>query len=744
VNRRLRTYGLILGGIFWSALLVSLVIGHGVGSVSTVAPLVALAVAGEELVVRQRARGGAAAISFSAVAHVAAAVLLSPVDAAATAAFGILIADGLRSDGRRFLLINSAMFGISTWAAAVAYHAVGGGTAHLTPRSFVALMAVLGVRYAITTSIFCGGIALSGGGRFFGMLGQAGLEEIGSAAGEGSLGILIAAGASHDTATLPFLLPLFGALYASKANLERLRTETQRALSAMADVIDARDPSTTAHSERVADYVTQFVEALGLQREAAEQLIATARYHDLGKIAVDVRTLTSADRLSDEEMKQIRQHPRLSAQLLRPFSFARDMAEFAELHHERFDGAGYSGAGGATVPIEAHVLIVADSFDAMTSARPYRPALTKEEALEELLDKAGTQFHPLVARAFVAVLSGETIGSRLSEQETAALTSQFRRRSGISLELTALWQPRTALMASILSALGLAAIPQAPAWIYAAPLAASMISAAAWAWTAMDLRRRLQRAELALKRGWSADVVLAEAGFEGSAGWLPLDSDVVVAPFADLTVAVVSEMQSWARRCDEARVVSLSSGATVALSAAKKNTCRYVIALVRPPRRRELELVEWVAHALSTAEGSHSVRGIRTADERSANETRAIASVALECFDRVRRGAGQLVAERIVADVERELRVGLRHNDAIIRLDDDTFGISALVTDEDGLDVLESKIARAIEAVKLPARLEPLAPRIVTGASDDASAIRELIEIDEKLLLGNRESERVR
>src|SRR5437879_1619987 len=160
------------------------------------APLVALAVAGEELVVRQREHGGAAAISFSAVAHVAAALLLSPLDAAATAALGILIADGLRSDSRRFLLINSAMFGISTWAAALAYHGLGGGTAHLGARTFLALTAVLAVRYAITTSIFCGGIALSSGGPFFAMLAQAGFEEMASAAGEGSLGVMIAAGAT--------------------------------------------------------------------------------------------------------------------------------------------------------------------------------------------------------------------------------------------------------------------------------------------------------------------------------------------------------------------------------------------------------------------------------------------------------------------------------------------------------------------------------------------------------------------
>jgi GGDEF domain-containing protein len=744
VSARLRNYGFVVGGLFWACLLTGLALHHGVHSFSRMAPLVALAVAGEELVVRQRERGGAAAISFSAVAHVAAALLLSPLDAAATAALGILIADGLRRDGRGFLLINSAMFGIATWAASIAYHALGGGTASLTSRNFIALAAVLAVRYAITTSIFCGGLAISGGGPFFAMLAHAGFEELGSAAGEGSLGVLVAAGIAHDTATLPFLLPLFGALYASKANLERLRTETQRALNAMADVIDARDPSTAAHSERVAEYVGQFVEALRLPPEAADQLIATARYHDLGKIAVDVRTLTSAERLNDEELNQIRQHPRLSAQLLRPFSFARDMAEFAELHHERFDGCGYYGVGGETMPIEAHVLIVVDSFDAMTSARPYRPALTQQEACKELLDKSGTQFHPLVARAFVAVLSGEAVETALSAQELVVLQSQFRRPRPVSLRLPVLWQPRTAFLASILVALGLSGLRVEGVWPYTAPLAAAAASAGAWAWTAARLRHRRRRAESALARGLPADSVLAEAGLAGSAGWLPLDSGILPSALPGLGSTALAEAQSWARRRDDAGVVAFTNGATVAFSGATKSDCHFVVTLIRRPHPRETGLVEWLASALAAAADRPPAARNRVDESRSANEQRVIALVALECFDRVRRGAGQLVAERIVAEVERGLRSTLRQNDALIRLDDDTFGISALVTDVDALDQLEGRVARAIGAVKLPARLEPLAPRIVAGTSDGALAIPELAAIEEKLLPGSGSPERAR
>jgi HD domain/Diguanylate cyclase, GGDEF domain len=744
VNPRLRIYGLVLGGTFWVALLVALAVNHGVTSFSKMAPLVALAVAGEELVVRQRESGGAAAISFSAVAHVAAALLLSPVDAAATAALGIVIADGLRSDSRRFLLINSAMFGLSTWGAALSFQTLGGGTANLTPRSFLALLSVLAVRYAITTSIFCGGMAVSGRGPFFGMLGQAAAEELGSAAGEGSLGVLVAAGAVHTTATLPFLLPLFGALYASKANLERLRTETQRALNAMADVIDARDPSTTAHSERVAEYVEQLVEALHLPPDTADQLIATARYHDLGKIAVDVRTLTSANRLTDEELDQIRQHARLSSQLLRPFSFARDMAEFAELHHERFDGAGYYGARGESIPIEAHVLIVVDSYDAMTSSRPYRPALTKDEAIEELLDKSGTQFHPLVASAFVAVLNGEPVESRLTIEEIASLRTQFRRRPILSWRPT-LSQPRTAIVASILVALSLAGLGVVSAWGYAVPISVAVMSAAAWFRRAMDLRRRRRRAESALEQGLSAGAVLAEAGFAGSAGWLPLDPAALHPTFLPgLSPTSLRDAQSWARRRDDAGVVQFDNGPTVVFSGLTKDNSHYVLAVIRPPRPHELQLVEWAAASLAASTARPGVRREGVAEQRSSNETRMVALVALECFDRVRRGAGQLVAEGVVSEVERELRRRLRKNDAIVRVGEDSFGISALATDADRVEQLEARIVQAIGAVKLPARLAPLRPRVVAGAGDDVAANPELAAIEARLLPPERTPERVR
>src|SRR4029077_14360851 len=105
----------------------------------------------------------------------------------------------------------------------------------------------------------------------------------------------------------------------------------------------------------------------------------------------------------------------------------REISEFAALHHERWDGTGYFGVDGHSIPIEAHVLVAADSYDAMTSARPYRRPLSREEAVAELLDKSGAQFHPGVARAFAAVILEEPLRDRFSESELTELRKSFAR-----------------------------------------------------------------------------------------------------------------------------------------------------------------------------------------------------------------------------------------------------------------------------------------------------------------------------
>jgi putative nucleotidyltransferase with HDIG domain len=203
--------------------------------------------------------------------------------------------------------------------------------------------------------------------------------------------------------------------------LGRVRRETLQALETFANIVDERDPSTYQHSIRVARHVDALARALDFPFSDIDRLRWAARLHDLGKVAVDASLLRKEGDLTGAEWAAMRRHPRLSARLMQRFEFAAAQAKAVEFHHERFDGRGYYGVDGRDLPLASHFLIVADSFDAMTTDRPFRPALTQEEALAEIERNSGTQFHPTVAKAFVAVVRGEDPKAVLTPRELTEL-----------------------------------------------------------------------------------------------------------------------------------------------------------------------------------------------------------------------------------------------------------------------------------------------------------------------------------
>jgi hypothetical protein len=730
MDGRLRTYSYCIGTVFWAALVARLALDpSALSNVAKLAPLVAVAVAGEELVLRHRDDGVNAAFSLSAVAHVAAAVLLMPVAAALTAALGVLISDGLRRDGRQYLLINSAMFGGSTWVAALVFRQFAGSDMRWTISVIPLLLLLITVRYLATSLVFAGGMAAMGSGSFPGLAWHAVAEEIPSAVGEGSLGVLLAFAFGANPVLLPFLLPLLAALFFARANLERLRRETQRALQAMADVIDARDPSTTEHSERVAELVSRFVAALDLPRRESERLVAAARFHDLGKIAVDIRTLAAAERLTDAEVAQIQMHPRLSAQLLRPFSFAREISEFAALHHERWDGHGYFGVDGRDVPIEAHVLVAADSYDAMTSFRPYRPALSPDEAIAELLDKAGAQFHPLVARAFAALLEGEPLRARLSEDELEELRQSFSRIRIAPLpsrEVVA--DPRVLTMISLVATLASAGIPAVPTGVSFVFAAVTACLFCYWIAAQVLIAQRRARAAARIAAQASPQLVLAAAGFAGWVAFAAADGDLHEAARDGVPEADVRELRSWLRLGATEQIKQLSSGTWAMRSPQLEDDRWIVLGLERRPRGYELEFARWLAQTILGALPPH-----RPVTTRKTEGERALALVELQAFDRLRRGAGQLVAERVVAEVERQIRSVLRASDAVIRLSDDVFAVSMIMGDT-GLHQLEQRLKEAVATVAVPQRLVQLQPRVVVARAAEAHRVPDLAEVERRLL----------
>jgi putative nucleotidyltransferase with HDIG domain len=177
---------------------------------------------------------------------------------------------------------------------------------------------------------------------------------------------------------------------------------------ALAATVDAKDHYTYGHSKKVGKYTTEIAEALGYAEDKMATIRAAALLHDIGKIGVSDRVLLKTGALDTDDWDAIRAHPKLGVAILKHVSGLSGCLAAIQYHHERYDGSGYPARlKGENIPLDARVLSVADSYDAMTSLRPYREGkLTQEQALEELRRCAGTQFDPGIVEVFVAYKEG--------------------------------------------------------------------------------------------------------------------------------------------------------------------------------------------------------------------------------------------------------------------------------------------------------------------------------------------------
>ncbi|MDI6844251.1 MAG: diguanylate cyclase [Anaerosomatales bacterium] len=191
----------------------------------------------------------------------------------------------------------------------------------------------------------------------------------------------------------------------AKDEIEQLESQTQvRAVRALAVAVDARDSATQFHSKNVALLVTEIARELGMPQEHVRRLEIAALLHDVGKIGVSDRVLRKRGPLTAAEVMHVREHAVLGERIVRSSGFD-DIAPWVRHHHERYDGTGYpDGLSGDRIPFEARLLAVCDAFDAMTSDRPYRSALSPAAALHEIDCCIGTQFDPEAAEVLIAVL----------------------------------------------------------------------------------------------------------------------------------------------------------------------------------------------------------------------------------------------------------------------------------------------------------------------------------------------------
>lgn len=199
---------------------------------------------------------------------------------------------------------------------------------------------------------------------------------------------------------------------------QELFLETIRTLAA---AIDAKDPYTRGHSERVASYSMAISRHLGLTQEEVFRVHIAAILHDVGKLGVRDGILNKPGGLSDEEFEVMRQHPAIGAQIMSPIRMLKDIIPGIRNHHETWDGTGYPDRlKGDEIPMVARIIGVSDTFDAMTTTRPYQQAMTLDYVLAKMRSMVGSRFDPLVIDAFMAAVEAGDISPPLQESQPAA------------------------------------------------------------------------------------------------------------------------------------------------------------------------------------------------------------------------------------------------------------------------------------------------------------------------------------
>ena len=189
-----------------------------------------------------------------------------------------------------------------------------------------------------------------------------------------------------------------------------LRTAYVNTVRALVAAVDAKDSYTRGHSERVGVYSSRIARELGCKNEFIERIYLAGLLHDIGKIGIPDAIITKPTKLEPEEYELMKRHPEIGAGILESVSFLADIVPCVRHHHEWYDGSdrGYPDRlSGETIPFPSRIILVADTVEAMSSDRPYRKGMPLERVIEEIHKFSGTQFDPVAADAFLAIIERE-------------------------------------------------------------------------------------------------------------------------------------------------------------------------------------------------------------------------------------------------------------------------------------------------------------------------------------------------
>jgi len=189
---------------------------------------------------------------------------------------------------------------------------------------------------------------------------------------------------------------------ALQSRTDELKHSYDSIVAVLCAALDLRDNVTSGHAQRVSELASVVAWQMGLRKEEVRQIEKAAILHDIGKIGVADAVLAKPGPLDDTEWAEMRRHPELGCGMLQGIDFLKDATEIVYAHHEYYDGSGYPrGLKGDEIPLGARIFAVVDAYDAITSYRPYRKAQPHCKAVEEIMRNNGTQFDPVVVRAFL-------------------------------------------------------------------------------------------------------------------------------------------------------------------------------------------------------------------------------------------------------------------------------------------------------------------------------------------------------
>jgi putative nucleotidyltransferase with HDIG domain len=307
-------------------------------------------------------------------------------------------------------LFNASQYALSAGVAGIVYQKLGGVFGLVNISNYIIPAAICAISYfLINSNLFIIGFSLSE---------EMSILSVWEKQIRGTLATYIALAPIGFIMALVYanigiwgIILFFFPLFLARRSFElytRMRKIYLDTIRTLAAAIDAKDPYTKGHSDRVAKISVILAQELNLSNRDIENIEYVALLHDIGKIGIEDRILSKEEKLTTQEYKKIQEHPVVGAKIIEPIDFIKNAYISIYHHHERYNGNGYpDGLKEKNIPIYARIIGVADAYDAMSSDRPYRKKFSKEKILKEFTDQSGKQFDPQIVNALMLILKKE-------------------------------------------------------------------------------------------------------------------------------------------------------------------------------------------------------------------------------------------------------------------------------------------------------------------------------------------------